>query len=608
MGTGLRRKKTAALLATAMLLSAGQAWAADSPAFQLDQVTVTADRIAQTVGSTPANVTVITGAELQNKGARTLADALSGVNGVLVRSYGGPGEKSFPYILGTDKIVVMVDGKRVNLPQGVGTGSGGVDINTILLTDNIDRIEVVRGGASALYGADAVGGVINVITKKGAGAAKTTATVAGGNYGGRYYALSSGGQENKTHWQFSGVQDSTDGQRTNSAYKGKNASFRLDQDLTKSESLTFTYDYYGSHAGMPGSLSYPTPADYGNILRHNWSAGYAKEHADGNRIFRYYSNNQVYSGENYGSFRHENTVRVFEYQDNARLNAANLLTWGGEWRKDEVTSTGEGLLPHNGITKAIYLQDQLSFNSAAKLTVGVRRDDNSIYGVHWLPKAAFLYQANANTGYFVNWGKVFKAPSFDDLYADDGWGNTGNPDLKPESGWTGEVGVKTKLSAASEATLSFFHRNLTDAIRWMMDGAFTWHPQNIDNLKTYGLTASLATKLSAATTADIGYTYLDSRDQNGDDVGDPRHSFQLGLTIHNGKLSQRVYGIYQDRTGTGTSQVYSRFVVNTNTVFALSRETSLFLTVNNLFGRQYQAHKDYPANGRTVLFGVKQTI
>jgi len=142
----------------------------------------------------------------------------------------------------------------------------------------------------------------------------------------------------------------------------------------------------------------------------------------------------------------------------------------------------------------------------------------------------------------------------------------------------------------------------------MMDGAFTWHPQNIDNLKTYGLTASLVTKLSPATTADIGYTYLDSRDQNGDDIGDPRHSFQLGLTIHNGKLSQRVYGVYQDRSGTGTSQVCGRFVVNTNTVFALSRDTSLFLTVNNLFNRQYQAHKGYPASGRTVLFGVRQTI
>jgi outer membrane cobalamin receptor len=608
METGLLRKGTAALLAAAMLWGAGQAWAADDAAFQLDQVTVTADRIPQTVASTPANVTVITGAELQDNGARTLADALTGVSGVLVRSYGGPGEKAIPYVLGTDRVVVLVDGKRVNLPQGIGTGSGGVDLNTILLADNIDRIEVVRGGASALYGADAVGGVVNIITKKGAGAAKTTATVAGGNYGGRYYALNAGGQANKTHWQFSGVRDSTDGQRANSAYRGQNASFRLDRDLTKNESLTFTYDYYGSRAGMPGSLAWPTPADFGSIVRHNWSAGYANEHAVGSRSFRYYSNDQVYYGENYGSFRHENTVRVFEYQDSARLNAANLLTWGGEWRRDEVTSTGAGLLPRTGITKAVYLQDQLSFNSAAKLTVGIRRDDNSIYGVHWLPKAAFLYQATANTGWFVNWGKVFKAPSFDDLYADDGWGNTGNPNLKPESGWTGEVGVKTKLSAATEATLSYFRRDLTDAIRWTMDAAFTWHPQNIDHLKTSGLTASLATKLSAATTADFGYTYLDSRDQNGDDIGDPRHSFQLGLNVHSGKWAQRIYGVYQDRTGTGASRVYSRFVVNTNTVFALSRETSLFLTVNNLFNRQYQAHKDYPANGRTMLFGVKQTI
>ncbi|HMM19698.1 MAG TPA: TonB-dependent receptor [Selenomonadales bacterium] len=602
------RKKIMAAVAAGALLWADGAWAEEDVTFQLDQVTVTAERVAQTVGSTPANVTVLSGEELQRKGARTLSDALTGVSGVVVQQYGGAGQKAVPYILGTDRVVLLIDGKRMNLPQGIGVGSGGIDANAILLGGNIDRIEVVRGGASTLYGADAVGGVINIITKKGDSSTPTIATAAGGNHGGRYYGFDTGGQDQNTRWQLSGSRESNDGQRANSAYEGKNLSFRLDQDLAKSESLTFTYDYYDSHAGLPGSLAWPSPGDYQDILRRNWSMGYAKEHADGSRMVRYYDNDQRYSGVNSGVFRHKNTVRAFEYQDSARWNAANLLTWGGEWRKDKVVSTGEGGVPRDGTTKAIFLQDQYSFNAAAKLTVGLRRDESSLYGTHWLPQAAYLYQANANTSYFANWAKVFKAPKFDDLYGDDGWGNTGDPNLEPETGWTAEAGVKTRINAATEATASVFRRNITDAIRWTADPDFTYHPHNIDRYKATGLNASLVSKLSPATTADVGYTYLDGRDQNDRSIGDPRHSFHVGFHIQEGKLSQTVYGVYQDQTGTAASRVGGRCIVNTNTSYALNEDTTLFLTVSNLFDKQYQAVNGYPANGRTFLLGVKQTL
>lgn len=612
MRNRLLQKKIAVSLAAGTLLCIAQVWAAEDANFQLDEITVTADRITQTVGDTPANVTVISAAELQNKGARTLADVLTGVSGVTVLNYGGTGQPAIPYVLGTDRIVVLVDGKRMNLPQGIGFGSGGIDLNTVLLADSIERIEVVHGGASVLYGADAVGGVINIITKKGADAARTAAVAAGGSDGGRYYALYTEGHEKNTYWQFSGVRDATDGQRPNSAYQGKALSFRLDQDLAAGESLTVTYDYYDSHAGIPGSLSWPSPTSFQDISRHSWSARYAKEHVDGCRIFRYYENDQIYSGENYGGFRHHNTVRVFEYQDSAKLDTANLLTWGGEWRDEKVVSTAEGNTPHDGITKAFYIQDQFSFNAAAKLTIGLRRDDSSIYGTHWLPKVAYLYRANSNTSYFANWGRVSKAPSFDDLYGDDGWGNTGNPDLRLETGWTAEVGIKTKIDRKNEATLSAFKRDLKNAIKWQpsdpSDPWSTYHPNNIAHYLATGLNASLVSKLSPVLTTDVGYTYLNSHDQNNNDIGDPRHSFHIGLNIHRGKLSQNIYGLYQDKTGTGASQVLSRFVVNTHISFNPNEDTSLFLTVNNLFDKQYQAHKDYPAEGRKILIGVKQNL
>ena len=472
-------------------------YADDDNIFQLDQVEVTANRIEQKVSQSPNDVTIIGGDQLQHKGITNVADALNGVSGVIVESNGGAGGKTIPYILGSDKVVVLIDGKRMNLPQGVAGSHGGVDLSTMMLPGNIDHIEVVRGGGSALYGADAVGGVINIITKKSTGETHSTATVAAGNYGGRLYELTVGGQENKTHWFIGGHQDQNDGQRVNSAYKGKSANIRLDQDLRAGEALSFTYNYYGSHSGNPGSLAYPSSTDYQNILRHDWSLAYTMGHDDGNRTVRYYDNEQLYSGNVSGSdFRHKNKVRAFEYQDSARLNSANLLTWGGEWRKEEVTSTGEGNATHDGVTKALYIQSQFSASQRATWTAGgaMRRDDNSRYGTHWLPKLSFLYQATPQTSYFANWGKVFKAPSFDDLYGDDGWGNTGDPNLRPETGWTADMGVKSKLNDTSEATLSIFKREISDAIRWLPDANNSWiyHPYNVDQLTTLGMNLDLS--------------------------------------------------------------------------------------------------------------------
>ncbi|MBP2649896.1 MAG: cirA 6 [Firmicutes bacterium] len=608
MKNNLLRKKIAVAITVSTVLYASNAWAADDPVFEFDQVVVTADRITETVGATPANVTVINEAELKNKGARTLADALTGVSGVMVKSYGDTGQAAYPQIFGSDRVVVLVDGIRMNLPQGVSSGAGGIDINTILLGDNIDRIEVVRGGASTLYGADAVGGVINIITKKGSNTDKTTATVAGGNYGARYYELSTGGAEKNTHWQLTGVKDSSDGQRQNSAYEGKNVAFRLDQDLSIGESLNFTYDYYGSHAGLPGSLSSSSATDFQDMLRHYWSFGYTKQHIDGSRVLRYYNNDQVYSGYSWGDFRYKSTVRAFEYQDSAKINNANLLTWGTEWRQDKVESSTEGNGSHDRITNAVYLQNRYTFNKAASLTLGVRRDDNNVYGTHWLPQAAYLYQIDAKTSYFANWAKTFQAPNFDQLYyySSSSWGTyTGNLNLKPESGWTAETGIKSRLSSVSELTVSVFKRNLTDAIKW--DSTANTY-ENINQYKATGVNTSIINKLSKKVTTDFGYTYLDSCDQTGADVGDPRHSIHLGINVHDSNWTQAIYGVYQDKTGTGTSRVGGNFIINANTNYSLNKDTTLFLTIKNLLDKQYQQVCDYPASRRTVLLGIKESL
>ncbi len=604
--------KIALSLALSGIFLTNQAFAAEEPNFQLDQVTVTATRLSQAIADVPNDVTVITAEQIRQKGAKTLTEALQGVAGVQVKNYGGQGEKSILYILGSEKVIVLVDGKRMNIPQGIAAGDSGIDLNTIVLTDNIERIEVVRGGGSALYGSDAVGGVINIITKKGSGQTQTAITSGFGNYNTRRYVFHNQGADGTTRWFIAATQESTDGQRVNSVYKGKDIALRLDKEFGNNENLSFSYNVYESHAGIPGSVLYPSSSDYGDILRRTWGVTYSRQREAGERAIRFYENSYIYSGENWGSFRNQNTIRGLDYQDSAKVANNHVLTWGSEWRQDEVVSTVEGGNPHSGTTTAVYVQDQYSLNSRTVLTTGLRHDDNSIYGDNFLPKVSLLYKGNDRASYFANWGKIFKTPKFDDLYGDDGFGNTGNPNLKPETGWTSEVGVKSRIGKASEATLTLFKREITNAIKWLPedqnDPWSAYHPVNVDCYTSTGVNASFITQLAKNIKADIGYTYLDGKDQNNASLGDPRHTYHIGLNFEYGKFSQSIYGNYLDDRGIGSNRLPDCFIVNTTVNYALHKDTAVFLTVNNLLDKKYEAFKGWPAQERTVFLGLKQSL
>lgn len=610
MRTLKKQKSILCAVAVSALLSQSLAitYAAEQEEFIFDQVVVTANRIPQTVSSTPADVTVVTAEQIEEKGARNLADALEGVPGVIIAKRGGSGEIAVPYLLGTDRIVVLIDGKRINQPQGIGSGNGGIDLSTIMIADNIERIEIVRGGGSVLYGADAVGGVINVITKQGTGGTKTTVDFGGGSDATHHFAISNQGAENGWHWYVTGVEDNTDGQLQNSDYKGKNATVRIDRDLSENEVLSINYDYYDSHAGFPGSIKYPTTTDYGDVLRHNFGTTYTNKYKKGDSTLKYYGYDQTNSGYAWGSsFRHKNDVQGIEYQENSKVSEKHLFTWGGEWRKEKITSTSEVAGQHNRNVKAVYIQDKYDINKDFTMTTGLRYDDNSQYGDHWLPKVAFNYKTDTKTSYFASWGKVARAPKFDDLYGDDGYGNTGNPNLKAETGWTAEIGVKKQVSVSSEGTISFFKHSLNDAIKWQNeDITNTWrpmHPQNLKHLTTQGVSATFATKISPVLSGDIGYTYLDSRDETNKQQA-PYNTFNIGIKLQQGKFTQNVYGRYVEKN----NNVASYSVWDTTLRYAMSKEQSLYFNVTNLFNKKYQAVNGYLARERSIFFGLKQSI
>ncbi len=250
------QKLAAAVLTAVLAGSTSVVWAAEQEQAEkpAQEIVITANRLKNQKVDTPADVTVITSQQISDRGYRTVTDALEDVPGARVLDASGPAFERRVILNGDDRVVVMVDGRRINYSMGSTNGKSTFDANTLPGVSMIERIEVVKGGASTLYGADAVGGVINIITKT---PEETTGTVhvGYGSWGTQDLGLSFGGKQNKTGFQVgvnrnkasylkykdtNGDTKKWDGQ---SDYTQDSISLKLTQDFTKSDGLTVNYDY-----------------------------------------------------------------------------------------------------------------------------------------------------------------------------------------------------------------------------------------------------------------------------------------------------------------------------------------------------------------------------
>ncbi len=597
----MTNSKKALLLGLAMGVSsfAGPVYAeeAKEETFELDPVVVTATRVGQNTMKVPADVTVLTAKDWEDKGAVTMADALEGTPGVAVSRYNGRSGVAIPYINGSDRVVVLIDGVRMNAAQGISSGKGGIDLNNFNIDANsIDRIEVVRGGGSALYGADAVGGVIQIFTKKGSKDGKSYIGLAFGDDQQQQYQIGTSGADGKYRWRLNGSYYTTDGFRENGFGRDGDISLRLDRD-TAGGDLFFTYDYHWEKYGLPGYTISPTPGDYGKVLRQTYNLGYNKEGFN----LQIYQNHKKQNGENWGSYRYDETLNGILYDGNSKLSDSNLLSWGVDLREDKVESTKYSAHKKRR-TQAYFLQDELTLGKLI-LTPGLRYEDNSDFGDQWLPKIGAVWSASSDFSFFANWGKVFRAPSFDDLYYVDAY-MQGNPNLTPEKGWSVETGVKKNFGDNHSVTLTYFNRDMKDAMKWMPGATWMdpWTVENIDSYRTQGIVLAWNGKLTSYISMDANYTYLDSK--TSEPVNEPQHQGHMGIHYENKRFRQSLTMDAVSKQDQVTNNAINGYAVfNTSTQYNISKDQKIYLNIYNLFDHKYDTVKYYPANGISFMAG-----
>ena len=635
-----KRKVTGAVLAAVTLGSTGVAWAADAPETGRDEtIVITANRLKNTKADTPADVTVITSQQITDRGYRTVTDALEDVPGARVLDASGPAFERRVILNGDDRVVVMVDGRRVNNSMGLTSGKSTFDANTLPGVSMIERIEVVKGGASTLYGADAVGGVINIITKT---PEETTGTVhvGYGSWGTQDLGVSFGGKQDKTGFQVgvnrnkasylkykdtNGDTKRWDGQ---SDYTQDAISLKLTQDFTKSDGLTVNYDYSNLDGnfhsglytyGMPNMDQRHATKKTNNVgVRYDWNRD-----AGNSGYVQAYRNYYAYS--NFGTFSYNDgdmneTDWGLEGQQNFVLSDTNTLVAGLEYRNAKVDHVGiytDG--KYNN--KAVFLQDQWKFAPTWQLNTGVRYDDHSKAGNRTTGSVAVNKKFSKDSNAYISWNSVFRAPTTDDLFYRDSYDfMRGNENLKPETGNVWSAGYNFKINPKTDVGITGFYSQLNDAIRWA-DYGYYWQAENINKQKKRGMSLSVTHHLNKLWELNAAYTYVKVEDDKNDgkgyvkDVSYAPNYYQAGVRYHDTKWNVSLTG----RGGSGLSGEkygeHNYFTLDLAARYKFNQSWTGFANFYNLNnaayaeqGRVMNGQDNYPMPGRRIIVGVEYSF
>ena len=591
----------------------------DEDTFQLDPLIVTATRSAERLSRTTRSVTVISADAIAAQGVQTVADALRGAPGLDVVRTGAVGATTSIFTRGSesDHTLVLIDGVKVNL------AGGAIDMAD-LSVDNIERIEVVRGSASTLYGSGAIGGVIHIITKRGSGPLRASLSADGGSFGtnSQRATIRAG-----TAWgglSLSASRVESDGHLAfNNQYDTTNVALRTDLTPAPGTDLSLTL------RNSDSEYHFPTDGA-GRLCCHN-KFNTTREMAVGVRGARAllpWWNSSLQLGfheRKYRSYPEEPDGFLYvtgekhlaiDWQSVLDFNHGNFAV-GVAHEDDEHTE--DDFRRHN---TAGYTQLHLKPSQSIVLIGGLRVEAHSQFGTEWTYQISAAYFLPNDTKLKAAVGTGFREPSLLENFSHFG----GNPDLKPERSLTWELGIERRLwEDRLRLEGVFFSNRFKDLIEY----TFSPTPPNFFNVKeakTHGVELSVAFTPLPLWTLGAAYTYLRTEDAEGEPlVRRPEHKFHTFGSYSPGGFSGRldVYyiGTRHDRFFPGYPEppqdVENPAYIKVNVVLAYKlieserRTLEVFGRVENLFDEDYEevyGLEGFAAPGFAAFGGIRVTL
>lgn len=582
----------------------------------MPEVVATASRWEESVERAPQDLTVITHADIEKKGVPFVADLLRLQPDLQVVQNGGPGTTATLLMRGggSSQVLVLVDGFKLNSPS-----TGQADLSG-LLTSDIERIEIIKGPQSTLYGSEAMAGVVNIITKKGAGKLKADLSMEGGSFTTIKTAGTVSGGSDRLNYRLSATYLDTEGipiaknGTVPNGYTNGSVSTRLGANPTDNSSVELNIRYGRDRIELDNYVFGVGPVDTRNYEqnRENYLVT-----ATG-KIYPW----KIYEQSLSLSFLHddlESTDPVTAYNNFRLKTTTELLDWQHTFYLKPLTVTGGfayryekannvGSYDESINNKAFYFNAKLGLlDDALILNAGVRYDDHSTFCGVVTYRTGLLYHIKPlDMRLKANLGSGFRAPSLNELY----YPYYGNPNLKPEKSTGYDIGLEKDLFdkklALSATWFSQHYHNL------IQTNYATYNADNIGSADTDGVELKMTAQPIDNLKINAAYTWLEAINE---DTGEflplrPRNKFTSSVEYTVAKLT--VIGEYQyvsrryDSALDRNISAYS--LVNLKGSYLLHENLSLFVRIDNLFDESYEEAAGYGTPGISAFGGVKVTF
>ncbi|MGX5736217.1 TonB-dependent receptor plug domain-containing protein [Bosea thiooxidans] len=608
--------------------------------FALDEIVVSATGTPTPAREVASSVTVITAKDIEQQQRRTLPQALAAVPGLNIVQIGGPGGQTSVFMRGTNSnhVKVMIDGIEANDPS---TPNRSFDFGS-MLTDDIERIEVLRGPQSGLYGANALGGVISITTKRGEGPPKATARVEAGSHGSFNQSAGFSGGDDRFNYAFNVAHmrsDSTDSVppqlippgvkvRPN-AYDAYTYSSRLGFALTETLSVNWVGRYTDGQFrstydnGFPGR---PTPYRSLQNDAQGFTRGEVVWNPSGGRFVNRFGvsySSQDRSARQPGAFgllslptEDLGERTKLDWRGDLELAKGHGLIMGLQYERERLDTAS--LTASNG-SKAAFLEYQGNIEDRYFIAANIRHDHDDSYGGHTTYRIApAMIVPGTETKLKASYGTGFKAPTLSELFIDyrPGYNFFGNPNLKPEESRGWDIGFEQPLfDKRLQLGATWFQNDIENLIVTNTTGDSY---ANVGKAKTKGLEAFAALAVSPQFRVRADYTFTLAKDESAlqELLRRPRHKASATASwTPMEKLTLSATLIYVGPWVDGNRdfsvprlKAKGATLVNLAAEYKATEKVTVFGRIDNLFDKRWESPVGFLVPGFGAFGGIKLAI
>ena len=616
-----------ALAASFFLVVMSDSVRAEDDAIELSELVVI-NRVEESLHDIPASVSLISRTMVEEATAINVAELFKSVPGVDLQGSAYPGAFTKPILRGhgpglqSKRVLVLVDGRRVAEPfQSV------VEF-PLFPADSIERIEVLRGPASALYGSDAVAGVMNIITRRGTTEPVTELRAGYGSYALQNYGVAHGAATGPMDYFLTGSYQDTDGyidnpDGTDRDWRALNLTGNFGLAIDDNSEVRLYAGYYDA-MGTDADSDRDIEKDYlHGVYRMNWNTS-----RDAELLVRVYRNgdDQVFDWKFPGIGIFDMQTIGGEVQQSLWLGSRNRIVGGLDYRWDDVDIDNvTGPINEDNAVTGFYIQDDVVVSEAVKLTFGIRNDHDDDFGDELSPRIAGLWRHSENGEVFASFNFAHRAPALSDRFfvgEFDGRIFEGNPDLDPETLNAYEVGARQRSETGIEAEIALYYNDLEDSFEFAEDSDGVFRNRNVTRSRIYGIEVAGRVPLCSVASGQATYAYANGeydefptdRSIEGNQLQYlSEHTATMGIA-YRGRLGfhsidgRYVDGRFADDRNTPERKLDHYVVVDWRSRVPVSELVTLTLNVDNIFDESYSEFFGIPQPGTTVFGGVEVAL